>query len=112
MIRRLLRARPIQALIVIAVLALVWQSYLSIRGPGIVTPELAAEVAQAQPLTVTVTLGFPPEQFHTLFLQSYGHVVGTEADTVTLRDVRPESVGMLERVYWIQGLAVGDEDRR
>ena len=89
---------------VILVLVIAWQVYLSVRAPGRVDPALAAEVVLGGPVRVSVILNFEPERFHTLFLQDYGRVMGVSGNEVRLRDVRPESVGALARVYWIDRL--------
>lgn len=101
---RVLRSRLARTLAVVAALILVWQIYLSISAVGKVDPLLEAEVAAGQPVRVTVVLDFAPERFHTLHLQSYGRVIGVSGNEVSLRDVRPESVGQLARVYWIDRL--------
>lgn len=101
---RLSRSRLVRTVVVILVLVLAWQIYLSIMAPAKISPELAAEAEQGEPVRVTVVLNFEPERFHTLFLQDYGRVMGVSGDEVRLRDVRPESVAALARVYWIAEL--------
>lgn len=104
LLTRLWRSRLVKTVTVIVVLALAWQIYLSATAPGKIDPVLRAEVEQGRPLSIAVELGFPPERFHTLFLQDYGRVVKVEGNEVRLRSVRPESVDLLARVYWIDRL--------
>lgn len=103
-LNRLARSRVVKTLAVILALVLAWQVYLTIRASGVVDPTLDALVAKGDPVRISVELGFAPERFHTLFLQDYGRVMGVNGDRVDLRDVRPESVGMLARVYWIDAI--------
>src|SRR5699024_5785163 len=100
--RRVLRSRLVKTLAVIAVLVIAWQVYVAVSAPGKIDPRVASEVDEGQPLRVRVELGFPPERFHTLRLQEYGHIMGVHGDTVSLRSVRPSSIGALARVYWIE----------
>jgi hypothetical protein len=107
--RRLLRTRLFRTVAVILVLVAVWQVFLSVSAPGKIDPALEAEVQRGEPLRVEVTLNFPPERFHTLTLQDYGRVMGVEDDSVLLRDVRPSSVGLLARIYWVDRLSPVEE---
>jgi hypothetical protein len=107
MLRRFLRSRLFTVLVAVAIIVAGWQVFLTVRAGSVVSPEVAAEAQSSSSLRVDVVLGFPPEQFHTLFLQSYGRISGVDGDTVRLRDVRPESIGMLARIYWIQQILPG-----
>ncbi len=109
MLRRFLRTRFAKTLIVVAAAVVAWQIFLSIRATGVVSEQLQAAASRGEPVELVVQLGFPPERFHTLFLQDYGHVRGVSTDGVVLRDVRPESVGMLARVYWVDRLTTPEE---
>lgn len=104
LIKRLSRIRAMRLLAVVLLLAVVWNAYLLARAPGIISPEVSAEAAEGEPLQVGVQLDFPPERFHTLQLQSYGRVSRVEDQTVVLRDVRPESIALLARLYWVSGV--------
>jgi len=107
MLKRFLRSRLFKVIVAVVVLVVAWQVYLTVRVGSVVAPEVAAEAASARSLRVDVVLGFPPEQFHTLYLQAYGRISGVEGDTVRLRDVRPESVDLLARIYWVQRVLPG-----
>ena len=105
LVKRLLRTRLFKVVVAVLVLTLAWQVFLTIQAPGKVDPALQAQVEQGdQPVRIAVTLDFPPERFHTLFLQDYGRVIRVDGNSVHLRDVRPSSVRLLARVYWIDAL--------
>lgn len=106
LLRRLLHTRLVKTLAVIVVLILAWQVYLAITGPAKIDADLAAQVAEGQPLQVAVSLGFRPERFHTLYMQDYGRVSRVDGNNIVLRDVRPESVRLLSRVYWVDRLSL------
>lgn len=109
MLRRFVKTRFAKTLVVIVAATIAWQIFLSVRAAGVVSEQLQAAVSQSHPVELVVQLGFEPERFHTLFLQDYGHVRGVSTDGVVLRDVRPENVGMLARVYWIDRLVTPEE---
>ena len=109
MLRRFARSRLLKVIVAVAVVVLAWQVYLTVRTGSVVAAEVASEARTSSSLTVDVVLGFPPEQFHTLYLQSYGRISGVDGDTLHLRDVRPESVDMLARIYWVQQLLPGSD---
>lgn len=98
---RILKSRAVIALVTVAVLIGAWNVYLALRAPSRIDPVLQAQVDRGQPVEVAVDLGFPVERFHTLKLQAYGHVSGVDEDVITLRDVRPDSVSAIARIYWV-----------
>ncbi|MGC5616066.1 hypothetical protein [Georgenia sp. Z1491] len=106
---RLLRTRPVRTILVVLALVLAWQLYLAIAAPGKIDDELAAQVDEGEPVRVGVVLDFPPERFHTLYLQDYGRILRVEGNEIQLRSVRPESVAMLARVYWVESLVPLEE---
>lgn len=110
MFGRIARSRLFRTVAVILMLVLAWQIYLSVRAPERIDPALATEVKLGEPLRVSVILKFEPERFHTLFLQDYGRVMGVSGNEVRLRNVRPESVGALARVYWIDRLETMEDE--
>ncbi|RZU32209.1 hypothetical protein [Blastococcus saxobsidens] len=110
LLRRLSRSTAFRTIVVVLVLALAWQVYLTVRAPGRIAPELAVAVEEGQPLRVSVALDFPPERFHSLKLQSYGHVMGVEDNRIHLRSVRPESVAALAKIYWVDRLELYEDD--
>jgi hypothetical protein len=108
--RRFARSTAFRTLAVVLVLALAWNLYLTLRAPGRIGPGLATAVEQGEPLRVSVVLPFPPERFHSLKLQTYGHVMGVDGDTINLRAVRPESVTALAKIYWVERVELYEED--
>ncbi|MFS0866390.1 hypothetical protein AB3M83_03525 [Microbacterium sp. 179-B 1A2 NHS] len=108
MLTRFLRSRLLKVVVVAVTIVLAWQAYLTVRAGSVIDEAVAAEAQTSPSLTVDVVLGFPPEQFHTLHLQSYGRISGVDENTLHLRDVRPESVGLLARIYWVQRVLPGD----
>jgi hypothetical protein len=105
LLRRFARTRLFKTMAVLTAIVLAWQLYLTVQAPGKIDPALREAVDRGEVVRVSVSLNFPPERFHTIFLQDYGRVIRIDGDAVHLRDVRPESVGMLARVYWIDSLA-------
>ena len=105
---RVLRSRAVLTLVAVTVLLGAWNVYLAVRAPGRVEPALKREVDRGQPVRVDVELGFRAERFHTLKLQSYGRVSGVHDNVVELRDVRPESVNALARIYWVSHVDVAE----
>lgn len=98
---RILRSRAVITLVTVAVLLAAWNVYLAVRAPSRVDADLKEQVDQGQPVRVAVELGFPVERFHTLELQKYGRVSGVDENVIELRDVRPESVNAIARIYWV-----------
>ena len=107
MLRRFLASRLFKVVIAVVAITLAWQLHLTVRAGSVIADEVATEAQSSPSLSVDVVLGFPPEQFHTLYLQSYGRISGVDGNTLHLRDVRPESVGLLARIYWVQGILPG-----
>lgn len=112
LLRRLSRSTAFRTLAVVLVLALAWQLYLTIRAPSRIDPALAAAVEEGEPLRVSVALDFPPERFHSLKLQAYGHVMGVDENRINLRSVRPESVSALAKIYWVDRVELYEEEPR
>lgn len=107
MLRRFARSRLLKVVIAIVVMVIAWQVYLSVRAGSVVAADVASAAQTSPSLTIDVVLGFPPEQFHTLHLQSYGRITGVDGNTLHLRDVRPESINLLARIYWVQEILPG-----
>ncbi|TFV65576.1 UNVERIFIED_ORG: hypothetical protein E4P37_09765 [Bacillus sp. AZ43] len=110
LLRRFAGSTAFRTIAVVLVLALAWQLYLTVRAPGKIDPGLAEAVEQGEPLRVSVSLDFPPERFHSLKLQSYGHVMGVDGQRINLRSVRPESVSALAKIYWVDRVELYEDD--
>ena len=68
------------------------------------------KLAPIEPLSASranyrVTLDFPPERFHQLFLQDRGRMVGVHGDVVDMMDVEPAALRDIARQYWVASIA-------
>jgi hypothetical protein len=52
-----------------------------------------------------ITLDFPPERFHQLFLQDKGRLVGVHGNVVDMMDVEPGALRAIARRYWVDSIA-------
>jgi hypothetical protein len=52
-----------------------------------------------------ITLDFPPERFHQLFLQDRGRLVGVHDNVVDMMDVTPAELRTIARRYWVDSIA-------
>lgn len=51
-----------------------------------------------------VTLDFPPERFHQLFLQDQGRLVGVRGNVVDMMDVDNAALRDIARRYWVRSI--------
>ena len=91
-----------RAAVVLVVLVLAWQGWLSWQARPKVPPDLAQHVSGRGTVDLVVTLRFPPERFHILMFQRFGRVSGTEGRTVELRGVATARVREIARFYWVE----------
>jgi len=91
-----------RAAVVLVVLVLAWQGWLSWQARPKVPPDLAQHVSGRGTVDLVVTLRFPPERFHILMFQRFGRVSGTEGRTVELRGVAAARVREIARFYWVE----------
>jgi hypothetical protein len=101
---RALRSTGGRTLVVIVVLWLGWQLYLALSAGGKIAPAVDDEVGTGRPVSISVTLDFAPERFHTLELQEFGRVAGVHDNTVDLRNVAPGAVDDIARIYWVESI--------
>jgi hypothetical protein len=101
----LLRHRTVRFLIVVAVLWIAWEIYVAASVPRRLDPALAATLDREPMVSIAVTLGFAPEDFHIRLFQSYGVVSGVRGTTVLLNRVSSADVRRLARYYWIESIA-------
>ena len=52
-----------------------------------------------------ITLDFPPERFHQLFLQDQGRLVGVHGNVVDMMDVEPAALRSIAGHYWVASVA-------
>jgi len=97
-----LRHRTGRFALVVGALVLGWQAFLALSAPRRVDAALATQLEGAEYANITVTLGFPPEDFHIRVFQTHGIVSGVRGTTVLLNRVTPEHVRRISRYYWVQ----------
>ncbi|MBI2468877.1 MAG: hypothetical protein HYV62_13875 [Candidatus Rokubacteria bacterium] len=102
----LLRHRTVLFLLVVAALWGGWEGFLVASAPGRLDGPLHAALDREALVNVTVTLGFPPEDFHVRLFQGYGVVSGVRGTTVLLNRVRPEDVRRIARYYWVRRITL------
>lgn len=107
---QIVRHPTVATVLVIAVLLLGWNLAMAIIAPTKISAPLAEALHDGDPkLRISVTLGFEPERFHTLYLQEYGNVMKVDGDTVLLRSVAPADVSRIAKLYWVD--SVGLQER-
>jgi len=52
-----------------------------------------------------ITLEFPPERFHQLFLQEKGRLVGVHGNVVDMMDLEPAALRSIAGHYWVASVA-------
>jgi hypothetical protein len=103
---RLWRHRTVLFFLVVALLGGAWEAYVAASAPGRLDGPLRAALDRRPLVDVTVTLGFPPEDFHVRLFQGFGVVSGVRGTTVLLNRVRPEDVRRIARYYWVRRIAL------
>jgi hypothetical protein len=98
----LLKHRTVIFLLVAAAAWSGWIAFVEGTAPGRIDPALRGALRQGTPLNVTVTLGFPPEDFHIRLFQGSGVVSGVQGTRILLNRVRPEEVRRIARYYWVR----------
>jgi hypothetical protein len=84
------------------VVVVAWQGWIASQASAKMPADLAAYASPRGTVNLRITLPFPPERFHTLTLQRYGRVSGTEGNTIEVRGVSVERVKGIARVYWVK----------
>ena len=97
-----LRHRTGRFLIVVALLWLGWETYLSVSATRRLDAELARELERGGLVNVVVTLDFAPEDFHIRIFQTHGIVSGVKGTAVRLNRVAPGDVKKMSRYYWVE----------
>ena len=96
----MLRLPAIATAVVVAVLALYW-------GFAWITAD--RKLAAVEPLpsgraSYRITLDFPPERFHQLYLQDKGRLVGVHGNVVDMLDVDPHALRAIAGHYWVASI--------
>jgi hypothetical protein len=96
------RSRRGRVVVILLLMYLVWQTWLTIAAPRKVAPGLDRMVSKRGTVDLLITLPFPPERFHILAFQRYGRVSGTSGNTAEVRGVKLKAVSELARYYWVR----------
>jgi hypothetical protein len=96
--------KPRNALIGIALLVLGAYGFGLWHAAGHITPELRDATAAGGRVRVAVHLGFAPEQYNLLFLQSQGKLARFDSSTVYLTDVTTSGVETIGAQYWVSSV--------
>lgn len=107
MLSRAIRMPAIRRLLVVLVLIVAYQGWLSIQAVGKAEPDVGSSADSHGRFSVDVKLGFAPERFHILQLQKHGRIAGTDGNVVHLRSVSADGVDALARLYWVDHIFAG-----
>ncbi|MDR7419724.1 MAG: hypothetical protein QN178_12525 [Armatimonadota bacterium] len=110
-LRRLLASRAGRLALGAAVVVAVWQGWLAHQAAAKMPPDLAAYASARGTVDLRVTLRFPPERFHTLMMQRFGRVSGTEGHVIEVRSVPVERVRDIARLYWVKSIVPFRDER-
>ena len=97
-----LRHRSAVFVLVVAVAWGSWELFLTLTAPGRIDPVLRAALRDRAPVSVAITLGFAPENFHIRLFQRYGIVSGVRGRTVLVNRVSPEDLRRIAHYYWVE----------
>jgi len=79
-----------------------WKLFLILTAPGRIDAALQPALIDRAPISVAITLGFTPENFHIRLFQSYGIVSGVQGRTVLVNRVSPEDLQRIAHFYWVE----------
>ena len=97
-----LRHRTARFGLVVGLVVVGWQAFITLSAPRRVDAALASQLAGGGYVDVAVTLGFPPEDFHIRIFQTHGIVSGVRGTTLLLNRVAPDDVRRISRYYWVR----------
>ena len=98
----LLRVRPIWFTLLLLLLSLAYEAWLSQQAAAKLDSSHLAHIDR--PADIELVLRFKPEPFHMMVLQDAGRLVKVDGPRVYLRDVPPADMRSLARRYWVAGL--------
>jgi hypothetical protein len=84
----------------------VWELFLVLTAPGRIDPALEPTLRDRAPVSVAITLGFTPENFHIRLFQSCGIVSGVQGRTVLVNRVAPEDLRRIAHYYWVERITL------
>jgi len=93
----MLRLPAIATAVLAAILALYW----AFAWAGASRKLAAIEPLPEGRASYRITLDFPPERFHQLFLQDKGRLVGVHGNVVDMMDVDPSALRAIAGHYWV-----------
>ncbi|MBI2201648.1 MAG: hypothetical protein HYU43_06875 [Armatimonadetes bacterium] len=102
---RLVTSRPGRIILLIILVIISWQAWLTYQATGKVPPDLRAHASARGTVDLRVTLRFPPERFHILTFQRFGRVSGSDGNAVEVRSVPVHRVKEIARFYWVSQIA-------
>jgi hypothetical protein len=100
-----LKHRSVVFVLVVAAAWGGWELFLVLTAPGRIDPALEPALRDRTPVSVAITLGFTPENFHIRLFQSYGIVSGVQGRTVLVNRVFPEDLRRIAHYYWVERIA-------
>ncbi len=89
-----------------------WELFLVLTAPGRIDPALQPALRDRAPVSVAITLGFAPENFHIRLFQGYGVVSGVQGTTVLVNRVSPDDLRRIARYYWVKRITMQSEGGR
>jgi len=101
----MLRHRTVVFLLVVAALWVGWEAFLAVTAPRRLDAAVAAALEREPLVSIAVTLGFPPEDFHIRIFQTHGVVSGVRGTTVLLNRVSAADVHRIARYYWVRRIS-------
>jgi NitT/TauT family transport system ATP-binding protein len=108
-LRQWLRHRTVWALLLAAATAASVQGAGVMTAPSKLSADLGGTQARGVVPRITVHLATPAEEFHIGYLQRWGTVERVDGDFVQLRDVTPDNVRRIARVYWVSNITTTEE---
>jgi hypothetical protein len=93
----MLRLPAIATAVVAAILALYWALAWAAADRKLAAVEPMSEGRASY----RITLDFPPERFHQLYLQDKGRLVGVHGNVVDMMDVDPAALRAIAGHYWV-----------
>ena len=100
----MLRLPAIATAVVVAILALYW----ALAWMGAERKLTPIEPLPEGRASYRITLDFPPERFHQLYLQDKGRLVGVHGNVVDMMDVDPAALRAIAGHYWVASVAPWD----
>ncbi|NEE02927.1 hypothetical protein [Phytoactinopolyspora halotolerans] len=98
-----------RTLIGLIVLIVGYQVWLTASAGGKIADGVTDEPDRRGQYSIDVELGFPPERFHILEMQSYGRIRGTTENVIHLNGVMEDEIDAIARKYWVEEIRPGED---